>query len=140
MISSVEISRFRGIREGKLEDLSPLVVLAGPNGCGKSSALDALLIAGSRPIKDGIVQAVRRHEGVRYGAKWLFWRPGHHESGEIKICTDGGGRRSCTLTADRPDAGERFRVRCRVQQTFGGRWNGEIVFELVSYKIRCNIF
>ena len=43
MIRSVEIKNFRGIQDGKLEDLTPLVILVGPNGCGKSTILDALL-------------------------------------------------------------------------------------------------
>ena len=131
MISSVEITRFRGIREGKLEDLTPLVVLAGPNGCGKSSVLDALLIAGSRPIRDGIVQAVRRHEGVRYGARWLFFRPGYHDSSAIKICTAGGGRRTCKLTVTRPDDWQKFPLRCQIQEVFGGQREGDILLEFV---------
>src|SRR5262245_31737715 len=45
VIRSVEVTRLRGIREGKLTDLTPLVVLVGPNGSGKSTILDALLIA-----------------------------------------------------------------------------------------------
>jgi len=129
VISSVEISRFRGIHEGKLEDLTPLVVLAGPNGCGKSSALDALLVAGSRSIKDGIVQAVRRHEGVRYGARWLFWRPGHHESCEIKIYTDGGDHRWCELKARHPDAWKTFPVGCQVRESIGGPRDGDVLVE-----------
>lgn len=129
MISSVEISRFRGIREGKLEGLSPLVVLAGPNGCGKSSALDALLIAGSRSIKDGIVQAVQRHEGVRYGAKWLFWRPGYHDSCEINICTDRDGQRWCNLKATHPDAWETFPVSCQARESIEGHRTGDVLLE-----------
>ena len=33
VISSIEITRFRGIREGKLEDHTPLVVLVGADWC-----------------------------------------------------------------------------------------------------------
>lgn len=50
-IREVEITNFRGIDHLKLEFLTPLgeasslVVLAGPNGCGKTSVLDAILIA-----------------------------------------------------------------------------------------------
>ena len=124
MISSVEIKGFRGIREGKIDGLTPLVVLAGPNGCGKSSVLDALLIAGSRSVKDGIAQAVRRHEGVRYGARWLFWRPSSHESCEIKIGTDRNGQRTCTLTAERPEDWAKFPVQCNIQENFAGTSRG----------------
>ena len=41
VIKSIEIENLRGIRQGKLEDLTPLVVLKGPNGCGKSREPDA---------------------------------------------------------------------------------------------------
>lgn len=40
MIKSIAITRFRGIVQGALGSLTPLVVLVDPNGCGKSSVLD----------------------------------------------------------------------------------------------------
>ena len=120
MISSIEITRFRGIREGKLEDLTPLVVLTGPNGSGKSSVLDALLVAGGRPMKDGIVQAVRRHEGLQYGARWLYWRPGYHHSCVIEIRISPPGKRTCTLSTEGLDDWDPFAVRCHIQQTLQG--------------------
>ena len=43
MISAVEIKNLRGIQHGKLEGLTPLTVLVGPNASGKSTILDALL-------------------------------------------------------------------------------------------------
>ena len=112
MISSIEITRFRGIREGKLEGFTPLVVLVGPNASGKTSVLDGLLAAGSRPLKDGIVQAIRRHAGLQYGARWLFWRASHQGACEIKIVTTGPGERTCVLRSERPDKWDNFPVRC----------------------------
>ena len=50
-ISGIEIANFRGIEHLELSFLDPkgvatnLVVLAGPNGCGKTSVLEAILIA-----------------------------------------------------------------------------------------------
>ena len=41
-ITSLEIDNFRGISRVALSALPGAVVLAGPNGCGKSSVLDAL--------------------------------------------------------------------------------------------------
>lgn len=39
---SLSIENLRGVRKLVLSDLRELVVLAGPNGCGKSTALDAI--------------------------------------------------------------------------------------------------
>jgi predicted ATPase len=72
VIRSVEIKGLRGIREGKLADLTPLVVLVGPNGAGKSTVLEALLIGASPTPVQAIGRAVQRHRGVDRGARWLF--------------------------------------------------------------------
>lgn len=45
MITSIEIQGLRGIREGRIEGLAPLTILVGPNGCGKSTMLEALGVA-----------------------------------------------------------------------------------------------
>lgn len=97
MISSIEITRFRGIREGKLEDLTPLVVLVGPNGCGKSSVLDALLVAAAPVAGEGIGRAIVRHQGVKQSARWLLWRTGDDGPAEALVTTKAGMRRTCTL-------------------------------------------
>lgn len=74
MIESITIKNLRGIREGTLERLTPLVVLVGPNSSGKSTVLDGLLIgAGLSPAKSA-GYAVQRRVGLRHGARWLLWR------------------------------------------------------------------
>lgn len=88
MISSIEITRFRGIREGKLEDLTPLVVLVGPNATGKSTVLDAMLIAASRTPGQAIERAVTRRWGVRFGAPWLLWRRNVMGPAQITLVTN----------------------------------------------------
>ena len=45
MIDWIEIQHFRGIRHVRLEGLTPLVVLVGPNGCGKTTVMECLHIA-----------------------------------------------------------------------------------------------
>lgn len=72
MILSIEIENLRGIRAGRLDGLAPLTVFTGPNACGKSTVLDALLIAASPDPADAVGRAVRRHPAVSGGARWLF--------------------------------------------------------------------
>jgi hypothetical protein len=129
VINSVEVTRLRGIREGKLDELTPLVVLVGPNACGKSTILDALLIGGYREAAAGIRPAVKRHKGVAYGLPWLLWKKGFDGPAEIKITTSGDFTREymlsprsledppdrcridCDVTDDNPDRSTRFEVR-----------------------------
>jgi len=75
MITSIEIENLRGIGSGRLDGLMPLTILTGPNACGKSTVLDALLIATSPTPEDAAGVAVQRHPAVPGGAKWLVGAP-----------------------------------------------------------------
>jgi len=88
VIRSIEIRNQRGIREGKLEDLSSLVVLVGPNSSGKSTVLDALHIGASSKPATATGMAVKRRFGVRRGARWLLWRADENISAEIVVKSD----------------------------------------------------
>ena len=46
MLSEFEIGRYRGLESLKLKDLKRVNVLAGPNNCGKTSILEAIILAG----------------------------------------------------------------------------------------------
>jgi predicted ATPase len=101
VIRSIEIKGLRGIREGRLDDLTPLVVLVGPNGSGKSTVLDALLIGASLVPGDAVGRTVvRRRLGVGRGARWLLWRASEQSVSEIKVVTDQGNSRHCILRLD----------------------------------------
>jgi len=72
VIHTVEIRGLRGIREGLLSDLTPLVVLVGPNACGKSTVLEALFIGASNTPAEAVGKCVQRRSGVWNGARWLL--------------------------------------------------------------------
>jgi energy-coupling factor transporter ATP-binding protein EcfA2 len=74
VIQAVAIRGLRGIREGELRDLTPLVILVGPNGCGKSTVLEALFIGASNTPGEAIGKCVQRRSGVWNGSRWLFAR------------------------------------------------------------------
>jgi energy-coupling factor transporter ATP-binding protein EcfA2 len=101
VIRSVEIKALRGIQAGKLEDLSPLVVLVGPNGSGKSTVLEALLIGASPLPAEAALQVIRRHEAGGVGARWLLWRAGQEDGTAIDTALDSGFTRTCVLQLDR---------------------------------------
>lgn len=92
MITSIEIENFRGIASGRLDGLAPLTILTGPNGCGKSTILDALLIGSTWLPGDGIGIAVARHQRNLDGGRWLFLD--RHRPARLKIQHDGPGQES----------------------------------------------
>ncbi len=74
-VQSLQIRGLRGVREGELTGLRPLTVLTGPNGCGKSTVLDALLLAGSNSPAEALARVVARRKSLWQGAKWLVSDP-----------------------------------------------------------------
>jgi hypothetical protein len=99
MIKSIEIKGFRGIKEGKLEDLTPLVVLVGPNGCGKSTVLEASLLA-SHPVPgNAIVQIAERIRHVPGGAQYLIYKRQYMVPAQITLETDAQAIRDIQLTS-----------------------------------------
>jgi len=87
IIQSIEIEDYRGIRKGELHDLPRIAVLTGPNGCGKSSVLEALQL-GSGP--DGQITNVMERWGNLPGQRrWLTYR-GEYGRASFQITwTDG---------------------------------------------------
>ena len=116
MISSIGINRFRGIHEGKLGDLTPLTILVGPNGCGKSSVLDAMLIGASPTPAHAVLEVVQRHEGVVTRGRWLFWRQeGMPLKAKLAVCAEKQTDRTTILTlggSSTADSSEESYITC----------------------------
>lgn len=88
MVQSLQIENLRGIVAGRLEAFAPLTILTGPNGCGKSTVLDALLIGSARKPITGIVRAVARRPRLLDGARWLVGKPEQAATIEVQSGTE----------------------------------------------------
>lgn len=78
-LRSVSIANVRGIARGELDGFAALTLLTGPNGCGKSSVLEALAIAASPTPEDALGEAIGRRRNIRNGARWFV----HGEAGSV---------------------------------------------------------
>lgn len=112
MIQQVKITRLRGIANGTVDGLTPLSVLVGPNGCGKSTVLDALLLATSRTPADAAGRVVRRRRELPSGAAWVLYRRGEEEPTVIEVTAKDGTRRRCEVSAgsNRADGSSALRL------------------------------
>ena len=74
-LASLSIDGFRGIESLELDFHGPdgnpnqLVVLAGPNGCGKTAVLEAALLAASWPEGSKLVTGPTGRRAIRHGSK-----------------------------------------------------------------------
>ena len=74
-LASLSIQDFRGIESLELDFHGPdgnpnqLVVLAGPNGCGKTAVLEAGLLAASWSEGSKLVTGPTGRRAIRYGSK-----------------------------------------------------------------------
>lgn len=73
MITGIEVRGLRGIREGKIEGLAPLTLLVGPNGCGKSTVLEALGVVCAGRSAKAVFEALSTREwlGLKGLGYWL---------------------------------------------------------------------
>jgi energy-coupling factor transporter ATP-binding protein EcfA2 len=74
VIRAISIKNLRGIREGRLEGFTNLVVLVGPNNSGKSTVLDALFVGASADPQDSLKSAIDRRLDFEQGFQWFLFR------------------------------------------------------------------
>ena len=74
MITSIGVTGLRGVRTAKIDRLTPISVLVGKNGCGKSTMLDALAVAASASPAPQLTAAVERRttDDSGLGADWIL--------------------------------------------------------------------
>ncbi len=85
-ITKLEITNFQGLRHAALDVSAPVLLVAGHNGAGKSSLLDAISHAftgkpGRVAQKQHIGQLIT--EGAKKGEARVEWLD---ESGEVQVC------------------------------------------------------
>lgn len=68
MFSQLDITKFRGIAEGRIAGLTNVSVIVGPNNSGKSSCLEAIEIACSAPTIADILSLAQRRGGRPHAA------------------------------------------------------------------------
>jgi energy-coupling factor transporter ATP-binding protein EcfA2 len=127
VIRAAEFKGLRGIREGKLTDLSPLVILVGPNGSGKSTLIEGILIAASPVPIDAIIEVIRRHEAGGSGPRWLLWRAGQRGLTLITVTTSAGTTRTCRLELERGRPADETRIGVTVVDDESLRGTGAII-------------
>jgi AAA domain, putative AbiEii toxin, Type IV TA system len=99
VIRAISINNLRGIREGKLDGFTDLVVLVGPNNSGKSTVLDALFIGASANPQDSLGLTIERRLNFHQGSQWFLFRDKGRVVGpaEIVIRSDAPQSRKTTI-------------------------------------------
>lgn len=97
MIQSISIENYRGIRKGELLDLPRIAVLTGPNGCGKSSVLEAVQI-GSSP-QSTVSNVIGRRSDHQNPVRWLT-HSGLYGEAKFRVAWVGGAWRGRMLITD----------------------------------------
>lgn len=107
-IERVTIRNLRGIREGSVEGLSPLSVLVGPNNAGKSTVLEALLVAHNGFDAQAVWKTLLRRGGpVHHAAQHVL----HGAAREAVVGVEGVASRASTVVLSMPEAPDAERVR-----------------------------
>ena len=64
MLKDFMVGRYRGLRNLSLKDLNQINIFVGPNNCGKTSILEAIILSGLFDDVDLLVDAlISRYHG-----------------------------------------------------------------------------
>ena len=72
MIRDLKIESLRGIKQADFVDFNQLNIFIGPNGCGKSTVLDAIKLAVTDNPAQALVDAVVRRSSLNFSIKDFF--------------------------------------------------------------------
>jgi len=92
VITEIEASCLRGVKEGRLAGLARITVLVGPNGSGKSTLLEAAFIGGTRYPATAVGMIIRRRWATNNGARWLLFGGSSEVLGRVSVTWDDGQR------------------------------------------------
>jgi energy-coupling factor transporter ATP-binding protein EcfA2 len=98
VIRAINIKNLRGIREGKLEQLTELVVLVGPNSSGKSTVLDALMLGANPNPQDGLNRIMNRRPNFPQSSQWLIFRDLGRQTGPAEVTVNSDTPQSRMVT------------------------------------------
>jgi AAA15 family ATPase/GTPase len=79
MIQNISLSKFKGIKEGEVENLSEINIFVGPNNSGKSTILDSIYLLSSAynttdPLDNEIVEYVTSKKAGRSSIQSLHYK------------------------------------------------------------------
>jgi AAA domain, putative AbiEii toxin, Type IV TA system/AAA domain len=100
MLKRIKIENLRGIREGEIDGLTRLVVLVGPNGCGKSTVLEGAFIGGARDAAEAVGIVTQRRTHTWNGARWVVRGGDRRLSAKVDVEWHDGSRTERTITWD----------------------------------------
>lgn len=120
MLERLKIQDLRGIETLEMTGFAPLTVLTGPNGCGKSTILDALLLVGAQDPVGGLERVLTRRRAVRDPASWVVRRGARARQTTVEGSWTGALVRTSHFV-------ERFDVppeKLRIELSEAGPWRG----------------
>ena len=92
----------RGIQEGKLEGLTELVVLVGPNSSGKSTILDALMLGASPNVADGLNAIIGRRQAAGEAIPWIIFRAKGRQVAPAEVLIESDSPQARVVTVSQP--------------------------------------